>query len=1319
MKKYFVILAAYSLFSLLAISQEIKASCVAKYISNLNGLTNNSINCILEDKEHTIWIGTWDGLNAYNGRDILTFRYKKSDPNSISNNIIRQIIEQNQNLWIATDNGINKLDKTTHQITRYYLQANNQIPNQEKSFILGKTNRDSVFCLVKGIGLYSYNPHNDTFTFIQTKLASKIKDFVIDSTHSNQILCLLMNGKIGHMTYEQLASSSSIRYFQPINSENPISKIFFSNNYFILNSRGKLSLLHSNFTPAQTIKLDMTKTVSDVKLIGDLLYISFIEGSCIRYDLKKSSYSYCKELPRQLSIFTLFPGSQNILWIGSDGQGLIQLYHYNSKFTTIHTSHPVRAFCEDGEGNILIGTKGSGIKLLDTSKNELRDFLSESQGLISNSVYALKKNSSNDIFIGTEGTGLNVLDGKTGKLEKLKIPSKYPAFNAIYNISFTNHDSLLWIGTSGYGLIKMNISKEKGTYKVDGFRQYASNDRNKSLNNDIVYAVSAATNEDVLWFGTRGGGLSRIDTRKNNIREMSSSILLTNNDVLCLQKEGTDIWIGTSYGLNRLEWKNYEHKLIQYADEKLNNKTIHGILKDAIGNIWISTNQGLSCINTLNNQIKNYTLKDGLQNDEFSDGAYFKDSHNNLYFGGVNGLSYFNPQNIRIRTFNAPITLSNLKIYNTFQYPDHRIHNGVLDLAYEEKFITFTFLVKDFINNENCEYAYRLKNHSDEWIEMGNNPNIIIAQLPPGKYVLEVKGSNGDKVWSNNIYRLTIKMGYPWWLGIPALIIYGCIIIIIIMIARSVIKNRIRMNRQIFIAETEKQHEQRMYEARLNFFVNVAHEFFTPLTLIYAPAQHLLEQITSATESRKYLEIIKNNAERMQKLISELMTFTKIKSGEIQLKPENINIRDLMTDVSANYIDILQENKIEFKIDISNTDILFSDRNALEKIIFNLLSNAFKYTPKGGYIHLEVKQNICQNNTLNIVIKNSGKGLTEQQMAEIFNKYKIFDSPNPRNSVSNGIGLNLTKNLTEALGGKIEVHSELGKYVEFEIHIPTLSASIANFTVETNSVNNRKGEEFTIKEIKSHHDIVILIVEDENNIRELLKDILSDYLIQEAKDGVEALNYIGQNHPDVIITDIIMPHMDGFSLIDHLKSNSKTSYIPIISISAKVTIEDQINAYNHGADAYITKPFHPKHIISTIENLLTRQTQLKDYFNSSLSSIKIKDGIVLYPEDEKLIKEVTSFINDHIDNEELSPESISSFIGVSKATLYRKFKEVLDKTPSEFIRNIRLEHAAKLLKTTKMTVSEIMFQSGFSNKSYFYREFQKLFQQSPTDYRNQ
>lgn len=1290
---------------------------VAKHISNVNGLTNNSVNCILEDAEHTIWIGTWDGLNAYNGREITTFRYSKNNPNSISNNVIRQIIECKGSLWIATDNGINRLDKRTRQITRYYLRTDNKVPNQEKSFILGKSAAGDIICLIKGLGFFVYNDSEDEFNPINTDFASHIKDYSVSD--SDRMLFLLNNGNTVYLTYNLLINGGKQSDLRTVDIQTPVDKIFLSKGRFILNKDNKLFLLNPDFTVSQCIELDSSKPVSQVILAENKMYVSFIEGGCIHYDLKKNTFTYLNELSSQLSVFTLYSGSQNILWIGTDGQGLIQLYHYDSLFETVHTSHPVRCFCEDEDGNILIGTKGSGIKLLNPATKELTDYLNESKGLISNSVYALRRNKANDIFIGTEGTGINILNAATGRLEKLEIPDKYPPFKAVYNIYFTNNDSLLWVGTSGYGLIKINISREQGRYHVKGFRQYNSSDKNISLNNDVVYAITSDPEDNMLWFGTRGGGLNCINMKDNSIKsleDMDSRILLTNNDVLCLLRDDTGIWIGTSYGLNELKKEENDFHLIQYADEKLNNKTIHGILKDHEGKIWISTNQGLSSLNVKNNKIDNYTLNDGLQNDEFSDGAFFKDHRDFLYFGGVSGFSYFNPRNIHLREFNPPLILSSLKIYNTVQDINERIRKGVLKLSYEERFMTFNFIAKDFINNENCEYAYRLKNHSDDWVEIGNNPNIIFTQLPPGEYQLEVKSTNGDKVWGDNVYRLTIKVGYPWWLSVPALIIYAILCIIIFYITKSVIKNRIRLSRQVLIAQVEKRHEQKIYESRLNFFTNVAHEFFTPLTLIYTPAQHLLEQDGLDGSTKKYLQIIKNNAERMQKLISELMEFRKTKSSNMDLHPENVDVKSLMEYASNNYVDILKENKIDFKVETHDTSEIYSDRNALEKIIFNLLSNAFKYTPRYGYIHVEISQNE-PDKTLYLLVRNSGKGLTEQQMAEIFDKYKIFDTPKLGNSVSNGIGLNLTKSLVELLGGQISVNSELGKSVEFSVVIPSLPSD--HSLVVTDEKDSLQKEKNGQDHLSPRKDTVILIVEDEKNIRDLLKDVLFDYVIHEAKDGVEALKEIEHNHPDIIISDIVMPNMDGLSLINKLKSDLKTSYIPIIGISAKASVEDQINAFNHGADAYIVKPFHPRQVISTIENLLSRQMLLKDYFNSSMSSVKVKDGIVLHPEDEELIQNVTDFIKNNIDDELLSPSSINEFVGVSKATLYRKFKEIIDKTPSEFVRGIRLEYAAKLLRTTKLTVSEIMFKCGFSNKSYFYREFLKQYGVSPKDYRNQ
>ncbi|MCC8154388.1 MAG: response regulator [Tannerellaceae bacterium] len=614
------------------------------------------------------------------------------------------------------------------------------------------------------------------------------------------------------------------------------------------------------------------------------------------------------------------------------------------------------------------------------------------------------------------------------------------------------------------------------------------------------------------------------------------------------------------------------------------------------------------------------------------------------------------------------------------------------------------------MNNENCEYDYRLINFSDEWIKNGNNPNVVFTKLPPGKYTLQVRATNGDRIRGSDIYSLRIVVAHPWWLSTTAFIIYSMLFVLLAYIIYLVIRNRIRLNRQLLLEHIEKQNQQKIHESKLNFFTNVAHEFFTPLTLIYGPAQHLLEKIDLDDYTKHYIQIIKNNSDRMQKLINELMEFRKVESGHTPLHPESIDIPLLMAYIADNYSDIAHENKIEFIIEKENISSLVTDRNSLEKIVFNLISNAFKYTPAGGYIHVRV----WQEEELYLTVRNSGKGLTEKQMDKIFNRFRIFDSSRLEGSRSTGIGLGLAKSLAELLGGNIEVNSSLGEYVEFRVHIPPMEAKPENYREPemADTLSTLSGDE------PVHRNISILIVEDKRNIRELLKDILAPwYHITEAGNGVEALESIEVNRPDIIISDILMPHLDGIGLIDKLKADPKTAHIPVIHISAKSSVEDQISGYQHGAALYITKPFHPRHVLATVENLINRHSTLKEYFNSSRSSIVVKDGLSIHQDDERLLQEIISFIEKNIDDESLNPNSIAEALGLSKATLYRKPKDITGKTPSEYVRSIRLEYVARLLITTRLSVTEIMFKSGFTNKSYFYREFAKQYGTSPKEYR--
>jgi signal transduction histidine kinase/DNA-binding response OmpR family regulator len=881
------------------------------------------------------------------------------------------------------------------------------------------------------------------------------------------------------------------------------------------------------------------------------------------------------------------------------------------------------------------------------------------------------------------------------------------------------------VGTSGHGLLRLtlkneNITRHTSTYIISDYKQFTSQNC-QSLTNDIVYAI-AQDKYSNIWFGTRGGGLYRIENQSvlKSLDEINDKLQLINNDILSLTYSNSTLWIGTSYGLNKLmETSKGNFSLTQYTDRNgLNNNTVHGILIGDDNNVWISTSQGISVIGK-NDSIKNFGLSDGLQNSEFSDCAAYIDSENSFYFGCVNGFNTFNPEKIKFRNYEAPLVLSSISIFNAPQNIFERIKNKTLQFSYSERYITLEFAALDYINNENCEYEYRLVGHSDHWTALGNTPIIVLSNIFSGNYTLEVRATNGDKIWNEKPFSIKLKIGYPWWLSKWAISIYLILIAIFIYFVQSIVKNRIRLNKQLFIEHLEKQHQKESYEQKMNFFTNIAHEFITPLTLIYAPAQQLLDNDKLDSSAKKYLQTIQNNTDRMRKLIVELLEFRNIKKGQKPLHIEEIDIKLLTEYVSDNYVEVFRENKMDYQVHFGEIFNIFSDREALEKIFFNLFSNSYKYTPKGGYIYVDVSMKTEEEPSVQLIIRNSGGGLTEQQMHEIFDKYKIFDAPKTENTFSTGIGLNLTKSLTEMLGGKIEVGSKLGEYTEFCITIPSLQrdSNIAALN-KTANIIEETGDETTHFAPAENSAGFILIVEDDRNIRNFLRHVLSpQYLIAEAQDGENALKLVANNQPDLIISDIVMPNLDGIGLIKHLKQNIKTAHIPIISLSAKNTEESHIDAYKFGADIYIDKPFNPKHLLISVENLLRRQAQLKEYYNSRLSSIKVRDGVEIHVEEQKLIEEITGYVLKNLDNETLDPNTIAEFLAISKASLYRKLKELTGKTPSELIRSIRLEQASKLLKTSNLTISEIMYDVGFSNRSYFNREFLKQFGKTPKDFR--
>lgn len=1289
-------------------------------LSNENGLSNLSANCFCEDSRHRLWIGTWDGLNVYDGRKFQIYRHKRNFSGSIGNNIIRQIIEQDSlTMWIVTNDCVSRRDERTEQFSNFYPGRDNNAESGPVSYILGKTSGNDILVCAKQHGFFLYRQGVRESRFIPVVGGDpRVLSMLIDDTDRIYMLTESREIRCYRFVYLEGRELPMLVEESPVKTQCKVSDISLTDNMLVINFGSFVEALDLRTGERYGIETGLPN-VGRIASRGGFLYLTDRNYSkLVRYDLRARHSDVIDSFPAKTAVFSLYAGSQDILWIGTDGRGILKLFKYASPFRTIHTAYPVRCFSKSEDGTILVGTKGEGIKLFDKRECKVLGEITTTQGLISNSVYSMRKNSRGDVFIGTEGKGINYLLRGEKFLRKLHFMTDSIMVKSVYSLNFSQGDSVLWAGTSGGGLIRMNLQYLRGDgYIVHDVRQYKASGVYSALGSNVIYSIVRSDDQDLLWLGTRGGGVVKFDSGKEQFESIPHYSDLSkeiNMDVLSMVRS-TDggLLVGTSYGLNRLMTEEGQLRYSGFPGENdLEDSAVHGIVEDMAGNLWISTGDGIICIDRLSGSSVQYTSFNGLQDNEFADGAYFRDNDNDIFFGGVAGFSYFNPEEMSLRDYSPQIRLSGLRVNNAELNVYDRIKQNVLCLDYDEAHVSLSFCVGDFINNENCIFEYRISSISDDWISNGSNSSISLTRLPPGRYRLDVRYTNGDRVWCKSMFSLNIRMRHPWWFSGWAVIIYLMLAIFIAYVVCSIIRNRIRMSRRLLLEHVEKEQQKKMHESQLNFFENIAHEFFTPLTLIYGPAQQLLERGELDNYAKKYVLLIKNNAERMQQLLNELMAFRKADKGYTVLHAETLNLNSMLNSIIDNFMLLAGENHIQLSVRIGEMGSFNTDRNVLEKIFFNLISNAFKYTPANGYIKIYLERQA--DDTVQFRVRNSGKGLTEEQCAEAFNRFRIFEHTNQKHAISTGIGLNLAKELSELLGGKISVESQLNEYVEFNVVLPQLP-----MPEKQSEEDPRKDVTFNLPVSQDRHrKFTVLVVEDDYNIRDLLLDILSSkYTVLTANDGLEALRILQQNLPDLVLCDIVMPELDGLGLIDKIRSDERTAHLPIVSVSAKLSMEDRIEAVEHGADAYITKPFNPRHVLATIGQLLNKRTIMKEYFNSARSDVTVREGVTLHHEDERLLNDIVGFIEKNIDDDALNPTSISDFIGMGKTSLYEKLKELTGKTPGEYIRMVRLDHASKLLKTTQLTVQEVMYKSGFSSKSYFYKEFAARFGSSPKEYR--
>ncbi|ACU06199.1 two-component regulator propeller domain-containing protein [Pedobacter heparinus] len=1360
-KFYFsVVLICFSKFSS-AITGGDPVEFYFQQYDNRNGLSNSAVNIVFQDKDQLLWVGTWDGLNMYDGTDFRVFNYNSENQGrSIGNNVIQDIKEDRAgNIWISTIGGITRFEKPSGKFYRYFYNQATKRSIAEKEYELAVTEEGIVFCYSKTYGLSRFDFQSNQFKQIPFP-GLKVKALKMESGRGGLMWFLKNDGTL-------LACKVTAAGLSPYRIIKLPSQV---NNFFTANQRmlftdtdNNLWTVDNGFQPKKIKNIAAVKSV----IYYHSHYIVAFDGQGIGvYNDDFESSSFMQEEVKQLAntrVTTLEPAKDSVLWVGTDGNGLIKIYPKVNHFGLVNWTNfadlnkPVRAFAAT-DGNLWVGTKGKGIVILKDfngsfAVQQLKEGLSTANGLDNNSVYALKRGRAPYIYIGTDGQGLGIYDLRAKKVirwQELAGTAELPAFGSVYAI-LEDRDSSLWLGTSGNGLIHLKLTRNtSGMLSVSDFKQYLSGKQNGPAN-DIIYALSNGDDER-LWIACRYGGLSVLDKRTGRFKTFKAFSYpnsLSNNDVLSLYKDSRKrLWIGTSYGLNMLSEEESVKDSPVFKKFTMNdglpNNTIHAIEAANSGNIWVSTNKGLARLNPVDGAIASFRESDGLQSNEFSDGAVWKSASGKLYFGGIYGFNYFIPENITGNKLQPNLLVSGiqlggknldenrLQVLNTVQaeIPEYTVPR-------KSNFFQLSLKPMSFLNEAKNEFAYKLDGLDKNWNYSGGVGNIVYNNVPPGNYTMRVRWSNGEGVWTDGVGVFKLQVEQYFWLSYPALFTYFIIVVASGYAFHLYRKNKLQMKYQLQMEHLLRQKDEAVHQQRLNFFTNIAHEIQTPLTMIMGSVEHYLRskksELLKNKENNYFISIVHQHTARLTYLVQQLLEFRKAEAGYLKRNDDYVDISKMLESLSELFVPASRKNSQQYLRTIQSGIAGFIDKDKFEKILFNLLSNAFKHSGpqetvvfKAGY-HQEAE-------LLEVSVSNSGCTLKQEHLEQIFNKFYVSNEQQTE-KFSTGIGLAFTKELVTLMDADIKVSLQEG-WIDFmvKVQLPTSEGKDAKVITSAPSslylslVQEYEQPELVSAEEENKNSLIdelqagkpsILLVEDEPELRYLIRNVLKEqYVVYEAGTGVEALAFLYKTLPDLIISDVMMPDMNGLELCRTVKQTPAMAQIPFVILSARGSEDNKAEGYELGADAYIPKPFQINYLLVRIRKLLDDQARMESLIKDQHITNQFMDADIAET-DKKFLEGLLKVIENNLNEPELNAATLENALSISKMQLYRRLKSLAGMTPAEFIKRIRLKHAADMLIASQYTVSEIFYRTGFNNKSYFFREFKKIYRCAPNEYRQQ
>ncbi|WP_432410718.1 hybrid sensor histidine kinase/response regulator transcription factor [Rasiella sp. SM2506] len=1256
------------------------------------GLSQNSVVSISQDSTGYMWFATQDGLNKYDGK---TFEFYNKHFEDVTRPTFSKLgktyIDRTGELWIIEGSGV--LEKFNSNTQTF--QSIQKIQNPSCIF---QDSKMDYYIGTYGEGLFRIqHKTKDTIQLFKDEFEDQnIFEFLEDDSKlyiaTSAAVYQLENTQISTIETENFAANFSAL---EISEEKTIWLGTFGLGLY-LKPQGEERFIEFNHP-----KLPKNLNIQDLLIDKtDRLWIATYGDGVYLYDATKQTIQHFivdKSDPFGLhydDVLCLFEDYSGTIWLGTDGGGLSYYDEHLTKFNVITNEQTpsgisvdlVRAITVDNKETVWIGTSGKGLTAVNLEQQRYKTYTTQNSKLSSDRIMSLLF-YANEVWIGHQGEGLQIME-TTGKIKSFPETSKMTIWK-IYKDSSSN----IWLCTRDNGLVLFD--KNRGIIK----RIHAEN---SALTTNNIRTIEEGNTNDI-WIGSEDQGLFLVKGASQNVEKISE----IPNKIKSLYFEGQTLWIGTN-GSGLKKYNTSNKKVDTYTIAKgLSNNVIYGILPDSQNNIWLSSNKGLMKFNVVDSNKKNidlYAANSGLQALEFNTGAYFINHTNQLYFGGLKGVNWFNPKKLTLNPTKPKTVISKFEIFGKEQ----QMSQNVI-LKNNQNTVTFTFAALHFSQPEENLYKYQLINHDTDWTFPGKANVAHYTNLPPNNYTFRVVSSNYDGIWNEEPVTYSFRILKPWYLTNVMKIGYVFFVFLVLYSIYLYLKFRWDVKIKLQLKHSETERLKKLNDFKTTLYTNISHEFRTPLTLISGPIDHQLAKKDLTETDRKELDLVKQNATRLLNLVNQMMDLSLIDAGQLKLQVEEGDLNILLKQIVAafTYKATLKELTIVAKMSSKQLDQAWFDKDIMEKVTSNLLSNAIKYAPENSKIIFDVTK---KDGFLILSLVNVHSSLKVKDLSRLFQRFYQDDE----NLEGVGVGLALVKELVTLSKGSIIVNTVDEKKIQFTVTLPIEKSAFTASEMVPHLVEDSIQETEVVEINESSEKMVLLIVEDDPDIRKFVVSIFSDtYAVLEAENGEIGIKKAVKYLPELIISDIMMPVQDGIALCNTLKYNELTSHIPIILLTAKVGEENEMTGLKTGADAYVTKPFNSENLKLRVEKLIESRIQLQIRYSKDFT---IGPELAVTSTESSFLNRLKTVLDKEITRPDFKSEDFAKEMLLSRTQLHRKLKAIFNMPASEFIRSQRLKLSLELLKESDATISEIAYQVGFNTPSYFIKCFRETYNCTPTEY---